>query len=433
MKKLLLIGLLAIGIKSSAQTSLFTQDFSASTSVNYYINANNPTNGFNYLIRSNSPTANISIENKKLIIDKTSSGESISFVRNTDFQPVPLVVKLEVDVEFQNTTEKFNSGALSFEFGQNYNSTTAGLISTTTGSTVSHSVFTFILTNEEPIGFKIRKLARSSAEVDATVYTGQKRITFVANNSGDDFQYTGPDGLPRTIANDKNDIWVGDRLVFGNADARVPTAQLTDFRMNTATDKTKIFVGNMVITSLKDTPPLPVTLTSFTGKAQNKAVVLNWATASEQNNKSFTLLRSHDGKTFEEIAKIDGAGNSATVKNYSYTDENPYPGVNYYQLQQEDFNGDRQEPVVIAVDSKISTAQLSVYTDAKGLTVNIVSPNHTNGNIQLYNISGQQLHSQSLALIKGHNTLYLPSLASNSIYFIRYVANGKVVHQKFKL
>src|SRR5690606_33817787 len=36
--------------------------------------------------------------------------------------------------------------------------------------------------------------------------------------------------------------------------------------------------------------PLPVSLTSFTGKSQGSSIVLNWTTASEKSNSRFELL-----------------------------------------------------------------------------------------------------------------------------------------------
>ena len=85
--------------------------------------------------------------------------------------------------------------------------------------------------------------------------------------------------------------------------------------------------------------PLPIELVSFTARALNKAVELNWQTASEINNDYFTIERSKNGSDWEEIKRVDGAGTSLTVLNYSITDQNPYPGNSYYRLKQTDFDG----------------------------------------------------------------------------------------------
>jgi len=85
--------------------------------------------------------------------------------------------------------------------------------------------------------------------------------------------------------------------------------------------------------------PLPIQLLSFTAQCQEQDVVIEWSTASEENNDYFTLLRSEDAEHYEEIAQISGAGNSNEILNYSYNDWNAANGSYYYMLKQTDYNG----------------------------------------------------------------------------------------------
>lgn len=85
--------------------------------------------------------------------------------------------------------------------------------------------------------------------------------------------------------------------------------------------------------------PLPVELTSFDAVPLRGQVVLDWSTATEKNNAWFAIERSADGYLFAEIGRIPGAGNSNTRLNYTFTDEHPLPGVNYYRLRQIDDDG----------------------------------------------------------------------------------------------
>lgn len=103
-------------------------------------------------------------------------------------------------------------------------------------------------------------------------------------------------------------------------------------------------------------PPLPIELISFTAVtvADNTRVELKWATASEKNNDFFTVERSRNGATFEQIAKVDGAGNSTTVLNYSAYDESPLEGTSYYRLKQTDFDGKFTFSNLVAVNYKKS-------------------------------------------------------------------------------
>ncbi|MEZ4984200.1 MAG: lamin tail domain-containing protein [Saprospiraceae bacterium] len=85
---------------------------------------------------------------------------------------------------------------------------------------------------------------------------------------------------------------------------------------------------------------LPVEMLSFTGVATNAAVHLAFSTATEQNNSHFLIQRSTDGgKTFATIGRVEGKGDSNERVDYEYVDTKPAPGMNYYRLQQFDFDG----------------------------------------------------------------------------------------------
>ncbi|MEJ0031573.1 MAG: T9SS type A sorting domain-containing protein [Bacteroidota bacterium] len=61
------------------------------------------------------------------------------------------------------------------------------------------------------------------------------------------------------------------------------------------------------------------------------------------------MERSHDGKTFENLLKVDGAGTSTAALKYQATDPNPYHGTSYYRLSQTDYDGSTAYYRVIAV------------------------------------------------------------------------------------
>jgi hypothetical protein len=73
------------------------------------------------------------------------------------------------------------------------------------------------------------------------------------------------------------------------------------------------------ITSLASVS-LPLKLTNFNATLQQNTTALNWQTDQEQNTSHFTVERSIDGQNFTAIQNITAAGNSSTLKNYSYKD-----------------------------------------------------------------------------------------------------------------
>ncbi|MCP9234814.1 hypothetical protein [Lewinella sp. JB7] len=84
---------------------------------------------------------------------------------------------------------------------------------------------------------------------------------------------------------------------------------------------------------------LPVSLLSWNTKAYDNYVELRWSTMSEKDNAYYLLLHSRDGRTFEEIATIVGRGTTDQISDYTYRHLAPATGINYYRIEQIDFDG----------------------------------------------------------------------------------------------
>ena len=84
---------------------------------------------------------------------------------------------------------------------------------------------------------------------------------------------------------------------------------------------------------------LPIELLSFDVMMNGNKAALTWTTATEINNDFFTVERTLDGISFEEVVEMSGAGNSFTPLTYVCYDEYPLPGTTYYRLKQTDYDG----------------------------------------------------------------------------------------------
>lgn len=128
--------------------------------------------------------------------------------------------------------------------------------------------------------------------------------------------------------------------------------------------------GFSVFAIAQSATPLPIELTQFTGTAEADFNHLKWTTASETGNDYFTIERSTDGVTFNDIGRVDGAGNSSQLLNYYFNDVNPAEGTNYYRLKQTDFNGHFTHSAMISLDFHRGN-----------MSVNNLRPNPTNGEV----------------------------------------------------
>lgn len=86
--------------------------------------------------------------------------------------------------------------------------------------------------------------------------------------------------------------------------------------------------------------PLPIELLSFNVFSNNeRGAEVSWSTLSELNNDYFSILRSTDGETFTEVARVPGAGTVNEPQHYTFVDHRPLAGLSFYQLMQTDFDG----------------------------------------------------------------------------------------------
>lgn len=85
---------------------------------------------------------------------------------------------------------------------------------------------------------------------------------------------------------------------------------------------------------------LPVELKTFLIHDQKEKVSLQWITETERDNDFFTIQRSSDGMSWTTVADVKSAGNSAEEQFYVLEDFSPVYGISYYQILQQDKNGE---------------------------------------------------------------------------------------------
>jgi hypothetical protein len=190
-----------------------------------------------------------------------------------------------------------------------------------------------------------------------------------------------------------------------------------------ALNNTNSAVGSACITYPHS---LPIHLLNFTSSLINKTVKLQWQTASETNSNYFSVERSNDGATFSDIGMQPAAVNSNALKQYYFTDNNPFP-VNYYRIKEVDRDSVASYSKILSV--KMPQAESNIT----------ISPNPANDRIFIH--SSQQVQKIEIinpqgVIVKTQNSVnvsqpvYISNL-SNGIYFLKAYSAGGIIVSEF--
>lgn len=184
---------------------------------------------------------------------------------------------------------------------------------------------------------------------------------------------------------------------------------------------------------------LPVSLLLFSGKPENNTVKLSWTTASEENNDFFTVEKSADGYNFSEIGKVNGAGNSNTIRIYEFVDESSAE-QNYYRLSQTDFDGKHEKLGMVSVKLSNETDNLQLIVQSNPITTNnlmanLFSPVNDEITLNILDLHGRTIRSKNISAEKNENKLVSVDLRglSKGAYFVTATGKFSSVNSKFIL
>jgi len=114
---------------------------------------------------------------------------------------------------------------------------------------------------------------------------------------------------------------------------------------------------------------LPVELMDFSGHENSSSNLLTWSTASESNNDYFQVEQSTDMINWRIAGTVNGAGNSSSLKNYTFEHFDFERSLNYYKLRQVDMDGESTTSQIIAIDNRLSSKEILKINNLMGQEV----------------------------------------------------------------
>ncbi len=177
----------------------------------------------------------------------------------------------------------------------------------------------------------------------------------------------------------------------------------------------------------------PVTLLSFNAKRSGSVNAISWTTAQELNSLYFGIEHSIDGIHFDQIGRVDAAGNSSIQHTYLFNDPNPVKGVNYYRLRIVDVDNSSKYSLVKNVKNT-GLLNFSIYPNPvkNNLNINIEAESIDKAGISISDVNGRNVYNSQVNLQPGTNTVPVDvSKFASGTYFLKIQMTGNSIMKKF--
>ncbi|MNK25894.1 hypothetical protein D3C87_442240 [compost metagenome] len=277
-----------------------------------------------------------------------------------------------------------------------------------------------------------------SGGITATPFTQKNNheVELYINNDATSTTYLR--GTSQSLDAGAYDLWVnGAKVITNTQKAEIGSNVFINSFMFTGISSTgnvaQIFLDDFIYSNFLPSTTLPVSLSSFTAKANLQNVDLAWNTSSEKDNSHFEIFRSGDGKTFSKIGEVKGSGTTNLAQDYTFVDKNALPGTSYYQLSQVDYDGKSTPSKVEAVKSNVTASNFKIAANKQEGTVKLTvfAANEGLASFKIYDLNGRKVAEKELSLSKGYSNISVPFSSGNGLHIASLTTANETVTQKF--
>ena len=177
--------------------------------------------------------------------------------------------------------------------------------------------------------------------------------------------------------------------------------------------------------------PLPVDLARFTGKKEEKSIILNWTTASQTNHDHFLIERSSNGRDFTAIGKESGEANTQSRSDYAFVDYKTLNGDNYYRLKMVDL--DESFAYSNILHFRIHSDKVQIFPNPAKSVINIESETLFESDLAIHFIDavGKTILSRNFQEVKNGSLQIDISELARGYYTLRIEGNNTNQSLKF--
>ncbi|MEO6233207.1 MAG: T9SS type A sorting domain-containing protein [Ferruginibacter sp.] len=182
--------------------------------------------------------------------------------------------------------------------------------------------------------------------------------------------------------------------------------------------------------------PLPVTFTALSGSQISNKILINYKVENEINIKTYEVEHSVNGQSFTKLADVAINAGRDVAKSYSYVDETPGSGNNFYRIVSIDKDGSKKYSQIIKVTiGKTGKGVITIYPNpVKGNMINLQFTNELTGDYQvrLINSNGQAVYAGKFTINSSNisQTLLTNQQLQTGIYQLEIIKPNNSVEVK---
>jgi uncharacterized repeat protein (TIGR01451 family) len=175
--------------------------------------------------------------------------------------------------------------------------------------------------------------------------------------------------------------------------------------------------------------PVPVKLEYFSVNKKEHSNQLNWKASCTYGNAAFVIERSEDGIHFKSIRNMTATALRCQLP-FTFVDNNPVAGKNYYRLKISDADGKSFYSKTLVVGNGKAGVEITAVVSN---TVYLNCSKQQTVTMKVIAADGTVLANQQQQLAAGNSNFYLPVIKrAKGIYtLVVFTNNGEIITKRF--
>jgi hypothetical protein len=175
--------------------------------------------------------------------------------------------------------------------------------------------------------------------------------------------------------------------------------------------------------------PLAIIVANFSALNTDQTVLLSWEASNEETTAHYVLSKSSNGKDWGVMERIEPYSSSSDVVTYTFEDDFPLNGINYYQLSVVD-HSDTLTQLTTSIHHK-KTERIRLFPNPTENSVTLMcSSSLSEKSIYLYSTIGELIRTITWPAQEDSILIYLPT--SYGVYFITVADAHEIQHFKIR-